>query len=832
MVVVCIIYILVGLSIHNYKETYGHSPWIHESSIACIFGLLVGGLVKYFTGVAITFDNTLFFYLVLPPIIFSAGFSLKRKRFFQYIHQIMFFGVVGTVIDVLLIAVGAIAYSRMTNQIDLELSWNQALLFASVLAGSDEVSAMSLIKIKDFPRMGALIFGEGVINDALSIVLFKTYLPLYNAEMAAATMQPGATGTPVNTPTETVSVYASIMLIGGNIVFQVVCSWAIGMGCGLANARLMKALPSTKKFPISQTALVLLFGYLAYAIAEATGVSGILTLFIVAITLAHYSWYSLSSAAKIATRISFAGMADIAEAFAFSYVGLSLWGFDAAREFHFAFAFYMLAVVLLARCVTVFGLFFLCQRCRLRSFDIPLGEQAGFALGGIVRGCLCWAQILQVKGFPVLVTSTLIVVMTTLLAGGVLLPMVIPNLGLTPSTGGKAAATAEALSMLAVGTGQQGKGANVSGAHRDAAADHTLWYGAERGLSPETTLGADEHEQYAIGAQQNQHPRLQSHMYYQSGGGEGGGGGDGQFADSESFANLSPATDFDADGAVPPAVTLSSLIYVQWVRLDEALLKPLFGGSSADARRSQLLLQETSNLTFYSRARRTPPGPTPMRGSGLIHGYVGDGTPALEGAYSAVSQSSGDRGVHRTGGPISRYGDLEFSDEERPVNSGRMLFGATTARNQWAGAAPKSATGAGRFGHHPHDLGGDICEWEDEDLGQISGELNRLADRQVSLRRALDGDSGAEDDPNNDIVLDDDDAGFCGISSPLRGEGRLLQGPESHISPASSSLSLSSPSPMRVDVTPIRRAPAAGGMVVQLGPTRYAGGEATVENAD
>lgn len=66
-------------------------------------------------------------------------------------------------------------------------------------------------------------------------------------------------------------------------------------------------------------------------------------------------------------------------------------------------------------------------------------------LGGVVRGCLCWAQILQINQHKMLVTTTLIIVMTTSLAGGFLLPILIPRLGLesasdasTGRTGGDA----------------------------------------------------------------------------------------------------------------------------------------------------------------------------------------------------------------------------------------------------------------------------------------------------------------------------------------------------------------------------------------------------------
>ena len=88
-ILVCTVYVLTSYSIHRFKATFEYAPAVHESSVACAVGLVLGGLIKLVTGQAVQFDNTLFFYMILPPIIFSAGFGLKRKRFFKYIHLIM-----------------------------------------------------------------------------------------------------------------------------------------------------------------------------------------------------------------------------------------------------------------------------------------------------------------------------------------------------------------------------------------------------------------------------------------------------------------------------------------------------------------------------------------------------------------------------------------------------------------------------------------------------------------------------------------------------------------------------------------------------------------------
>lgn len=44
-----------------------------------------------------SFDESIFFYFILPPIIFAAGYNLKRRRFFSNMVGISLLGVIGTI---------------------------------------------------------------------------------------------------------------------------------------------------------------------------------------------------------------------------------------------------------------------------------------------------------------------------------------------------------------------------------------------------------------------------------------------------------------------------------------------------------------------------------------------------------------------------------------------------------------------------------------------------------------------------------------------------------------------------------------------------------------
>lgn len=149
VILICISYSMTSLAITRYKEMYGYSPWCHQSSIAALIGLLVGGAIKFSTGSTVEFDNDVFFYIVLPPIIFSAGLSLKKKMFFRYISLITLFGVIGTIVNFCLITAVAYHATRIFDFRDtlfdrpVNLSWEHAMVLAAVLSGTGRKRQLS-----------------------------------------------------------------------------------------------------------------------------------------------------------------------------------------------------------------------------------------------------------------------------------------------------------------------------------------------------------------------------------------------------------------------------------------------------------------------------------------------------------------------------------------------------------------------------------------------------------------------------------------------------------------------------------------------------------------
>ena len=74
----------------------------HEASLVTLVGFCLS--LAWFQAEALEFNkmmefnDNLFFYICLPPIVFASGFNMQRKKILANIKNIMLFGLLGTLI--------------------------------------------------------------------------------------------------------------------------------------------------------------------------------------------------------------------------------------------------------------------------------------------------------------------------------------------------------------------------------------------------------------------------------------------------------------------------------------------------------------------------------------------------------------------------------------------------------------------------------------------------------------------------------------------------------------------------------------------------------------
>ena len=110
-VLLCVLTLILYVLCAQWIE-YTHFDYLHESALAILLGGISGGFV-YWVGdqKTIEFSPKIFFYAVLPPIIFAAGYTLKTSQFFVNIGYICLYGFVGTLISFIILSIFAVFFN-------------------------------------------------------------------------------------------------------------------------------------------------------------------------------------------------------------------------------------------------------------------------------------------------------------------------------------------------------------------------------------------------------------------------------------------------------------------------------------------------------------------------------------------------------------------------------------------------------------------------------------------------------------------------------------------------------------------------------------------------
>ena len=458
-----------------------HFHYMHESGLCMIIGVIVSLIAIFFNPhtnftKSINFSGDVFFTFVLPPIIFSAGYNLRRASFFKYFIYILSFGVFGTIMSFLWVAPVTLLFnhfnlfyfpmkfneeqdnidinknitqkniSNITNLIInniisnfsnisnisdnvpptnitpnvimdstdknyVHFSVTEILLFASVISATDTIAALTFISEDKEPKLFAILFGEGVVNDAVCIVLYRILreFTLSGSEFTSST------------PLMMFSKFLSLALY----------SFLIGLLMGCICAYMLKYF-LTKQIKLNRTqeiSIILFFAFISYTFSEELGLSPIVTLLFTGIFISNYAFYNLSFQAREESSVVSRMISNIAEAFVFTYLGLTL---IASIQNNFCLSFLIIEffVVIFGRIFAIFGLSFLIERLGVKNFHMKTSQKGIMSCAGSIRGAIAFGLAISIETSnkvhkEIIVGTTLILVFFTTIVFGALMPIMI-----------------------------------------------------------------------------------------------------------------------------------------------------------------------------------------------------------------------------------------------------------------------------------------------------------------------------------------------------------------------------------------------------------------------
>ncbi|KAI3804618.1 hypothetical protein L1987_26306 [Smallanthus sonchifolius] len=395
--------------------------WMNESITALVIGLCTGVVILLTSGGTsshlLVFSEDLFFIYLLPPIIFNAGFQVKKKQFFRNFMTIVLFGAVGTMISFTIISFAAIYIFKRMNIGSLELG--DYLAIGAIFSATDSVCTLQVLNQDQTPLLYSLVFGEGVVNDATSVVIFNA---VQNFDLSQITT-------------------ATAFQLLGNFFYLFITSTLLGAGAGLLSAYIIKKLYFGRHSTDREVAIMILMAYLSYMLAELFYLSGILTVFFCGIVMSHYTWHNVTEKSRVTTKHAFATLSFIAELFIFLYVGMDAldiekWSFvKDSPGTSVEVSAILLGLVLVGRAAFVFPLSFLSNLTKKAQHEkIDFRQQVLIWWAGLMRGAVSMALAYNqftkeghttLTGNAIMITSTITVVLfSTMVFGLITQPLV------------------------------------------------------------------------------------------------------------------------------------------------------------------------------------------------------------------------------------------------------------------------------------------------------------------------------------------------------------------------------------------------------------------------
>ncbi|XP_050775653.1 sodium/hydrogen exchanger 7 isoform X2 [Gopherus flavomarginatus] len=357
----------------------------------------------------VTFDPEVFFNILLPPIIFHAGYSLKKRHFFRNLGSVLAYAFLGTAVSCFIIGnlmYGVVKLMKLVGQLSDKFYYTDCLLFGAVISATDPVTVLAIFnELHADVDLYALLFGESVLNDAVAIVLSSSIVAYQ----------------PTGENTHAFDAAAFFKSVG---VFLGIFSGSFMMGAvtGVVTALVTK-FTKLHCFPLLETALFFLMSWSTFLLAEACGFTGVVAVLFCGITQAHYTYNNLSVESRSRTKQLFEVLHFLAENFIFSYMGLALFTFQ-KHIFSPIFIIGAFIAIFLGRAAHIYPLSFFLNLGRRHKISWNFQHMMMFSgLRGAMAFALAIRDTATYSHQMMFSTTLLIVFFTVWIIGGGTTPM-------------------------------------------------------------------------------------------------------------------------------------------------------------------------------------------------------------------------------------------------------------------------------------------------------------------------------------------------------------------------------------------------------------------------
>ena len=246
--------------------------FVPEAGICILVGTICGALASLLPGKEfqdVSFDEGLFMQILLPPIIFEASLSVSKRQFKRSSQAIMVFAVIGTVFNTFVTGLLVHHASRWT---DYELPLIDSLVFGALISSIDPVAILSLLSrlgLTQNDTVYIVVFGESLLNDGISITVFKTLVNRFNI---------------IDEESSLVSVTLGV---AADFVIAMVGSIAVALGAGVLACYYFWFLKRTLS-PAMEAGSFFLWAVIPFFLSEALQWSGIVSLVVMGMFMDVY----------------------------------------------------------------------------------------------------------------------------------------------------------------------------------------------------------------------------------------------------------------------------------------------------------------------------------------------------------------------------------------------------------------------------------------------------------------------------------------------------------------------------------------------------------------